>query len=156
MKKIIVTAILATFIASCQSDDSQPADGGDHTIPVGFTLIGDGELMENESIPASNLVIDNETDWNALKTQLDLHNPHSQDLTETTIDFSEFKVIAVIDELRNYGVDDVSTVTVTQTNGQIIVNSHHSDPDPGNAQIVLTQPFHIVKAPQSDLPVIFE
>ncbi|MGQ2984966.1 protease complex subunit PrcB family protein [Flavobacterium sp.] len=156
MKRIILSAALAVSLYSCQSDESGALNTNDDPIAVEFTVIGDQELMGSENFPASNLVIDNDADWNALKTQMDLYNPYSEGFTETDIDFSQFKVIAVIDELRNNGGNDINIVSVSRDREQITVNVEHSDSGPGNVATVLTQPFHIVKIEQTDLPVVFE
>jgi len=156
MKRIILSAALAVSLYSCQSDESEALNTNDGPIAVEFTEIGDQELMGSENFTASNLVIDNDADWNALKIQMDLYNPYSEGFTETDIDFSQFKIIAVIDELRNHGGFDINIVSVSRDREQITVNVEHSDSGPGNAATVLTQPFHIVKIQQTDLPVVFE
>lgn len=148
--------MLAAFIVSCQNDEGQPLTSGNDPIAVGFTLIGDGELMGDENITGSNLVIDNEADWNALKTQMDLFNPYSQYFTETDIDFSAYKVIAVIDELRTSGGYDITIASITDNDGQLVVDVENSNPTEANVTTVMTQPFHIIKIPNTDLPVVFE
>lgn len=156
MKRIILTAALAVSLYSCESDESEALNTNDGPVEVAFTEIGDNEMMGSENFSAANLVIDNEAGWNALITQMDLYNPYSENFTETDIDFSAYKIIAVIDELRNYGGYDIKIVSVSRDREQIRVDVQHSDSGPGNAATVLTQPFHIVKIPQSDLPIVFE
>ncbi|WP_294818869.1 protease complex subunit PrcB family protein [uncultured Flavobacterium sp.] len=157
MKRIILAAAMAVSLYSCQDDDSGPiATTNNGPVAVTFTEIGNQELMGSENFEVPRLVIDNEADWNALKAQMDLYNPYSAGFTENDIDFSQYKVIAVIDELRTSGGYDITIASVSRDREQITVHIEHSDSGPGNAASVLTQPFHIVKIPYSPLPVVFE
>lgn len=156
MKRIILTMGLAGMLLSCQSEESEPLAANTNPSSVEFTEIGNGELMGSENFTASALVIENEEQWNALKAQMDLFNHYSEGFTENNIDFSEYRIIAVIDELRNYGGYDITVASITETDGQLIVDVENSDGGPGSAATVMTQPFHIVKIQRSNLPVVFE
>jgi hypothetical protein len=156
MKRIILTVGLAAMLLSCQSEESGPLDANTNPSSVEFTEIGDGELMGSENFTASALVIENEEEWNALKNQMDVYNHYSELFTETEIDFTQFKIIAVIDELRTSAGYNITIASITESNNQLVVDVENSDGGPGSAATVMTQPFHIVKIQRSNLPVVFE
>ncbi len=156
MKRIILSAALAVSLYGCQSDESAPLSTNDGPVAVEFTEVGNNEMMGSENFTASNLVIDNEADWNALKMQMDAYNHFSAGFTETDIDFAAYRIIAVIDEVRLSGGYDIFVTAVTESDRQVVVDVQHTEGGAGAGATVITQPFHIVKIPQGDLPVVFE
>jgi len=156
MKRIILTVGLAAMLLSCQSEESEPLATNTNPSSVEFTEIGDGELMGSENFEESKLVISNEEQWSALKSQMDTYNHYSEFFTETQIDFTQHKIIVVIDELRTSGGYNITIASITQNNNQLVVDVDNTGGGPGNAATVMTQPFHIVKIPHTNLPVVFE
>lgn len=156
MKRIILTAALAVCLYSCQSEESETLNTNDGPVAVEFSQIGKNEMMGAENVSEANLVIDNLEDWNTLKSQMDLYNQYSAGFAETEIDFSLYRIIAVIDEVRMYGGFSIDVVSVTNDRESIVVDVERSEGGPGAGATVITQPFHIVKIPVSDLPVVFE
>jgi len=113
-------------------------------------IFGDGE----EGITEQNSIISDETTWTNLINQIDSVNNISDSFSETDIDFSEYTVIAVFDSIKGNGGFSIELDIIANANN-IIVEIINSAPE-GNATTVITQPYHIVKIPNSNLPIIFE
>lgn len=150
MKTLILS--LATFLAvSCnKSEDPQPTNRVE--TPITSTLIGKSSIS-NPSPPLQNVVITNQTQWNALLTSMNAVNNVSNNFTDTNINFTNFDVIAVF---RNPISNSTSTIDIiniveNQTSRVAAVKNLTN----GDSQDV-AQPFHIVKIPKSTKPVIFQ
>lgn len=123
---------------------------------VEFSLLGKGELYGNgsEMIQKSNLVIKDSTSWNELMAKMDSVNEVSTDFTETDIDFENYLVIAVFDEIRNYGGYSIDIIEINEYDQKIIVKI--AQILKGGVNAVITQPFHLVKINKSEKSIIFE
>lgn len=149
MKYLLFVFVLTFSVLSCNNTVQSSQE------PVTTTLISKGELYGNgaEGILSSQLVINDTTSWNALVDQMNSVNTVSDSFSETDINFSDFTIIAVFDEIKGnggYGID----LTVSSNAENITVNVTHLSPE-GNAITVMTQPYHIVKIPKAVLPVVF-
>lgn len=151
MKKAILIYLLLIFVCSCNSNDDDS-----NIINIDSTLIAKGNLYGNgtEGITEQNMVINNETTWDNLITQMDLVNDESDYFSEIDIDFAEYKVIAVFDEIKENGGYSLE-LNINSNSENIIVSITDLVPE-GNATTVITQPYYIVKIPTTDLPIIFE
>jgi len=151
MKKNVLIILLSIFFLSCNTDDNNS-----EMTNVESTLIAKDNLFGNgdEGIVEQNMVITDQSTWNDLITQMNSVNNVSDNFSETDIDFSEYKVIAVFDEIKGNGGHSLE-LSINSNSENIIVSITDLGPE-GNAITVMTQPFHIVKIPTSDLPVIFE
>ena len=150
MKNLLII-LLSILIWSCSSDDDNPK-----MTNVKSTLIGKGNLYGDgtEGISEQNLIISDQTAWNDLISQMDSVNNVSDNFPETDIDFSEYTIIAVYDEIKANGGHSLE-LNIMANSENIIVNITDLVPE-GNATTVISQPFHIVKIQNSDLPIIFE
>ena len=151
MKNNVLIILLFALTLSCNSDD----DTSEMT-NVEFTLIARENLFGNgnEEIIQQNMVITNQNDWNSLIAQMNSENNVSDNFTEIDIDFSEFQIIAVFDEIKGNG-GHILEFSIMSNSENIIVNVIDLVPD-GDVTGVITQPFCIVKILKSDLPIIFE
>lgn len=151
MKKNVIIILLSILVLSCNSDDDNS-----RTVNVESTLIAKDALYGNgrEGISEQNLVITDQSNWNDLIDQMNTVNIESNNFSETDIDFSEYMVIAVFDEIRESGGYSME-LNITSTPENIIVNVIDITPE-GNDTTVIIQPYHIVKISTSDLPIIFE
>ncbi len=147
--KILPILFFSLIIFSCKSDDIQTVDY-ESTLIAKDNLYGAG----SEGISEQNLVITDQSTWNDLMTQMDAVNNVTDSFSETNIDFSAFQIIAIFDELKGSGGHDLE-LNITSSTENIIVTVTDLVPQ-GAATSVVTQPFHIVKIANSDLPVIFE
>lgn len=117
-------------------------------------LIGVGNLMGSENIAQQNLVVTNATQWQDLITQMDTYNPYSAAFSETNVDFDQFRVVAIFDQLYGNGGHGLEIHSIIENDIEIIVDYERLNPA-GDATCVITQPFYIVKIPQSNKPVVF-
>ena len=143
--------MLSIFVLSCNSDDDNS-----EMVNVESTLIAKDNLFGNgdEGIIEQNLEITNQNTFDNLISQMNSVNNVSDNFSEIDIDFSQYKVIAIFDEIRGNGGHSLE-LNIMSNSENIIVNITDVVPG-GNATTVITQPFHIVKISNSDLPIIFE
>ena len=141
---------MTLFISCTSNNDNQ------ELTDLEFTLIAKENLHGNgaEGISEQNLIISDQTTWNNLITQMNSVNNVSDNFTKTDIDFSEYKIIAVFDEIKENG-GHILELNIVWNSENIIVNITDLVPE-GNATSVITQPFYIVKIQNTDLPIIFE
>ena len=139
------------FILNCNSDDSQS-----EMTQVQSTLIAKDNLYGNgaEGIVENNMVISDQGTWDNLIAQMDSVNNVSDGFSETNIDFSEYIVIAVFDEIKGSGGHSLE-LNIASNSENVVVTVINVVPE-GNATTVITQPFHLVKISNTDLPIIFE
>jgi hypothetical protein len=150
-KKLILFFVAFVVLTSCNDEDSNS-----ETVKVKSTLIAKGDLLGNggEGIAEQNIVITDQNAWDDLIDQMNSVNNVSDDFSETDIDFSQYQVITVFDEIRSSGGYKLD-LKITADTENIVVRVNHSSPE-GVVITILTQPFHIVKIPVSELPIIFE
>lgn len=151
MRNYILVALLSIFVLSCNSDDNNVK-----ILNIDSTLILKGDLFGSgeEGIVEQNIVITNENAWNNLITQMNSVNIVSNNFSEIDVNFSDYTVIAVFDEIKGNGGHDLE-LGITSNSENIVVNITDLAPE-GNATTVITQPFIIVKISNSSLPIIFE
>jgi hypothetical protein len=120
------------------------------------TLISKDNLFGNgdEGLIEQNFVITDQGTWNDLITQMNSVNHVLDNFSEIDIDFSEYIVIAIFDELKENGGHTLE-LDIMANSENIVVNVTAMAPE-GNATTVITQPFHIVKILNSNLPIIFQ
>jgi hypothetical protein len=152
MKKSLLLILVSIFVLSCNSDD----DTTPETVVIESTLIAVDNLFGNgaEGIPEQNMVITNQDAWNNLIAQMDSVNNESDGFSEINIDFSEYTVIAAFDAIQGNG-GHILDLTIMATPENILVSVTDLVPQ-GGATTVITQPYHIVKIPVTDLPIVFE
>lgn len=151
MKKVLTTFILALTIMSCSPDgDATQTYDTELTIIAKDNLFGAG----NEGIYESYKVITDNANWNTLKNQMDYFSNTTDSFTENEIDFSNYTVIAVFDQIRissGYSIE----LDVVWNSNEILISSTKSFSEE-NIIHIPTQPFHIVKISASNLPILFE
>ena len=135
MKQLILIITLILF--SCNSNDNETVRN------VNFSLIEQGQLYGNgaENIEKSNLIIQDISSWNDLIDKMNTVNNVSDNFTETDIDFSQYLIIAVFDEIYNNGGHSIDIVSILENENNISVKIDNLMT--GDASSVITQPFHI-------------
>ncbi|MFT4643799.1 MAG: hypothetical protein ACI8ZX_000195 [Planctomycetota bacterium] len=148
MKNILL--ILTIALISCSSNDDNLNKN------INFSLIGQGQLHGNgaENIEKSSLVITNTSSWNELIDKMNTANNVSDDLAETDIDFSQCLIIAVFDNIYSNGGHSIDIISIVENEINITVKVDKLMA--GDDTQVITQPFHIVKIPQTEKPIIFK
>jgi len=117
-------------------------------ILIGKTYMGS---MSNYDVPKQYLVITTSDDWDNLLTAVPSLR---ESLIETNIDFSNYQVIALIDQQYRNGGWTIDITDVTEYADEIVVTVENLQK--GNALSVVTQPCHIVKIPRSAKNVRFQ
>jgi hypothetical protein len=147
----MLTILVSLLILSCNSDDSNSV-----MVNLESTLISKDNLFGNgdEGLIEQNFVITDQGTWNDLITQMNSVNHVLDNFSEIDIDFSEYIVIAIFDELKENGGHTLE-LDIMANSENIVVNVTAMAPE-GNATTVITQPFHIVKILNSNLPIIFQ
>lgn len=150
MHKLMGIVILL-FALNCKSAENQAKMKQENII-----LIGKGNLYGSgaEGVEKQNLVITTTEEWKDLLNKINAVNKVSDSFSETDIDFSEYTVIAVFDEIKNSGGHSLNLV-LEETKEKILVEVLRKGPN-GIATSVMTQPYYIVKIPKPSLPIVFE
>ncbi len=148
MKLIILIAI---GLFSCKANHNK-----DKMAIIETVLIAKGNLhgSGSEGFTKQNMVIDNQSDWESLMSQINSVNNVSDHFTETKINFSEYNVIAVFDDVKGSGGHKIN-LDVIKTNKQVLVTVDFVGPS-GMATTVMTQPYYIAKILKTDLPILFK
>ena len=150
MHKLLGIVILL-FALNCKSSENEAKMTKEDIV-----LIGKGNLYGSgsEGIEKQNLIVTSPEEWKDLLNKMNAVNKVSDSFSETDIDFSEYTVIAVFDEIKNSGGHSLNLV-IQETKDEFLVEVLRKSPD-GIATSVMTQPYYIVKVPKSDLPIVFE
>jgi len=113
--RISTIALLSIFVISCNSDDIQ-------IVNVDSTLIAKDNLYGNgaEEISEQNLVITDQTTWSELMTKMNAVNNTTDIFSETNIDFSEYQIIAVFDDIKGNGGHEIGLNIVNDSENIIV------------------------------------
>lgn len=153
MKKIAIWTLIIISFSGCENNDN--------TVElmlqnINFEFIGRNPFnpLSTEDIVPGNYVISNQSEWNALLSKIDTYNSISQAFTTTTIDFNTYQIIAVFDQIRSSvgRTIDVTEIVENQNNITVTVITGGSL----GAINVTVQPFHIIKMPISQKPIVFQ
>lgn len=150
MKQIFFIFSILLAFASCNSDDSD-----DKSSNVTYSEILKGDIYNGkDSNSKANLVIKDEKSWNDVLSKMNLILPANVIFPDTNVDFTKYQVIAVFDQMRNYGGYSIDITKITETRNRIIVKVEQLKP--GGIAAVITQPYHIIKMPKSDKKIVFD
>jgi len=155
MKKNILIVLFSIIAMSCNSNEDNQDDDTLAMVNIESTLIAKDNLFGSgeEGIVEQNLIISDLTTWNNLITQMNSVNNVTDNFTETEIDFSAYKIIAAFDQIRGSGGHSLE-LDIMSTSENIIVDV--TTIAAGEiATSVITQPFIIIKIPNSNLPILF-
>jgi len=148
MKTIILTLISVLSLISCSSNDDDFTPQNIEPI-----LVGKGSLMGSEGISPQNLVINNQQDWDNILSLID-ENRIEQLFTSLNVDFSNHKLICVFDNVYNNLGHEVTISSIIENENNVIVTIQ-SNYIPTIIP-TMEQPFHIVKVPLINKPIVFE
>lgn len=146
---ILIVTILLGLLTSCNKNDV-------NLNAVEFKMIGKGNLFGNgnENIIKQNMVISDTTSWNELIGKMNSVNNVSESFTETNIDFQNFSIIAVFDEIKANGGYSIDVIKIMENENNIVVTLDYILK--GGNTTIMTQPYHIVKIQKDNKAVIFE
>ncbi|MCF6308822.1 MAG: hypothetical protein L3J09_12850 [Flavobacteriaceae bacterium] len=148
MKNVILILFVFCLLISCNKDE-------ENTIEIIPILISKSELYGNgeEEINQSNLVITDSVNWVELIMKMDSVNNTSNSFTEIDVDFSQFQIIAIFDEIRPNSGSSIEILSIKEDESNITVSIGFIS---SNGDIpVINQPFHIVKIKKTEKPVVF-
>jgi len=148
MKKVLLLVSSILLLAfRCEEDSQLEA--------FEVVTIGKGDLCCDgaQNISKQNNVITNQVEWFQLIEAMNTLNDVSSSFTEIDIDFNRFQIIAVFEEIKYNGGHSIDITKVVETESSIAVTVENLKK--GNFTSIVTQPYHIVKIPTSDKPVVF-
>jgi len=122
--------------------------------PVALTtvFIAKGNFTGGEQIAQQNTTYTDSTHWNALLSAIDPYR--LAQFTETyQVDFTQFQIVAVIDQVYPSPTYTVTINTVTERADRIEVR-YQKMYKPSIATIT-AQSYHMLKIPRSAKPVVF-
>ena len=159
MKKLFLL-LFFLMVISCNDDDVAPVVTPPF-VPVVIEpiLISKRDITPNVINPQKT-VIDTNEEWNALLNQIDnFYQPFGIDFmtlyfSESIIDFNNYTIITVFDQVYNNGGHSVDIMNITEFEDNIKVTVENLQT--GNTSNVGTQPYHIVKIPKATKPIVFE
>lgn len=142
---ILLTLIVTSF--SCKSFQDPSTDN--------MILIQQSELYGNgeEGIKGSYQVITDAEDWTTLKDKMNSVN--AQRIKMEPVDFSNEIVIALFSDVEGSGGHSIEIDNIIQKKDEIIIQVKKTSPS-GKATSMMTQPYYIVKLPQTKKEIKFE
>jgi hypothetical protein len=159
MKTLFLLLIVTLSVSCSKPDEGQQVFAPITIIPI---QIVKQSLNGNEGISQQSIVIQDNTNWNNLKNQIDswyishgLGNYLTNiQFSETNIDFNNFQVIAVFDQIFGNGGHTIDITNVVENDNNITITVDRLLR--GNATPTVTQPYHIIKILKSTKPVVFQ
>ena len=129
---------------------------------IPFIQIGKGSLYkytEDERVfPKQNRIFSSQDEWERFIITINAYNSEVTDqFHETKIDFNKYQIIAVIDEVHWGGAWNIEIGSVIDYSDRIVVTVFVKNNSNGDASPqVASQPYHIVKIPQSTTRIEFK
>jgi hypothetical protein len=105
-------------------------------------------------MPQQNSVMTNSDNWIELLNQIDSINNVSGNFTEIDIDFNNFQIIAIFDDIKPNGGYALDVLVIENENNIKVTITEIIPQD--NATTVITQPYIIVKILINSKPIIFD
>ena len=158
--KNVFLLLISFIIVSCNDDEPTPTPTPFIPVTISSSLIAKRNLNGSEGINQQNTIITNETDWNNLKNQIDLYyqlfgiNYTEQYFEETIINFDNFTVIAIFDQVYPNRGHSIDITSIIEYENNIIITIENLLT--GNQFSASSQPYHIVKIPKATKPIVFE
>jgi hypothetical protein len=156
MKKVNTIVIPAILLVLCFALIGFSGCKTEENTVISYTVIAQNNLYGagREGFVRQNIVIRDNAAWQNLINQINAVNNTSETFTETNINFSEYMIVAVFDEVKGNGGWSIDITNIENQENQIVVNL--TNLKTGNAASVITQPYQIVKIPVSNKEIIFE
>lgn len=147
MKKSLLI-LLVVLLAGCVQEN-----GYNSVTP---TIIAKGNLMGNgrEQISKQMIVVSDSLGWNRLVAKMNSVNNVSTGFLEKKIDFTQYTVLAIFDEVERSGGYSID-LNVFEDNMKVYVEAVYKMPLGSAAAMVITQPYLIVKIPRTAKSIQF-
>ncbi|BDD04247.1 protease complex subunit PrcB family protein [Aureibacter tunicatorum] len=144
----LLLMLMSVMLLSCSDSQTQSKNFTAVDIAQG-NLLGAGE----EGIQQENVVIKDEKSWNELLKKMDKVNDVSSHFSRQKVDFNKNMIIASFEGVKSSGGYGIA-LKVKPDSDKIIVEVKRISPE-GMASMQMTQPYHIIEIPKSNLPVEF-
>lgn len=153
MKNLFLLFVPILFSASCKKETTERSDRSF----ADLTLIAQGDLYGagDEGINEQNTVIIDAAAWADLMAQMNSVNNVTEGFTETDIDFDNYMVFAVFDNVKRYSGYSIKIDDLVEGESEIRLNLARTNTG-AIAPTVVTQPYYIVKYPKNDKSIVFE
>lgn len=156
MKKIGILLCLLFGLGACNSDDNQ---GEFQNTPLVIENILNSYMSSRLDVGEGreHRVIHNAEEWQELLNHisyLEYGNSHTTSKLEAVqLNFNNEIALTVIDEVKSSGGHSIDVVKVEEQEKEIVITIDRLHK--GNITLVETQPFHIVKIPKKNKPIVF-
>lgn len=149
MKQIITLFSILFLLTGCNNDN----DDSKQSI-VKFSVIAQGNPSPSltQNIFKSNLVIKDTESWNNLLSKMSTYE--TSRFTETNVDFTNYQVIVVFDQVYSNGGHSIDITRITENHNTVFVKVEKLLK--GNDATVVTQPYHIVKIAWTTKNIVFK
>ena len=159
--KNLFLLLVSFIILSCNNND-EPTPIPFVPVTISPTLISKRNVGVSSSVGISEqkTIYNEPTNWNLLLNQIESYylplgdDYLAQHFLETDIDFTNYTVIVVFDQVYGNGGHSIDITNITEYENNIVVTVENLLT--GNASSVITQPYHIVKIPKATKPIVFE
>jgi hypothetical protein len=155
MKRLLFYSLVLIFV-SCSSDDTVNEEEVFEPQTLTFETISQGDITSTGMylFEESNLVIYSSDEWTELTEQMSFYNTVGDEFMDVEIDFQTTQVLVCIDKIYYNGGWSIDITEAIETENHITVLIENLNT--GNLTSVVRRPFHIVKIPKLDKPVVFE
>jgi hypothetical protein len=144
----VLLILVIAFFTNCNDDSNTFIERELEIITIGKgTLSGSG--LEN--IANEQLIVSDKITWDNLLIKIDAINNTSSTFSETDINFENYIIIAVFEELKDGGWTIDITKVLEQENN-ILVQLENLNT--GDGTLVQEQPFHIIKVEKTNKVIV--
>ncbi len=175
MKNLLFVLWVAALLSACEKTPSNPGGNsandstttldstqGIDTSKANYTLIKFVEMCDGalygagaEKIHKHDTVIRDNSSWVALKNKMNTTNVTTINCADTTINFSDSIIVVAFEEVKGSGGYDVIVKNIIEYMDTVFVSVEHTIPK-GLVITVMEQPFHLVKIPATNKPIVFK
>ncbi|MBL7886791.1 MAG: protease complex subunit PrcB family protein [Flavobacterium sp.] len=153
--KSVLFCVIAILLFGCSNDNETETP----FTPVNITpiQISKGYISIDATVGPQNTVISNQSTWNQFMSDLSDSGMYAQTspaFLETTVNFTDYRLLVVIDAMRPDTGYSINITNVIENENTINVTKQSTTI--GAGYDIVIHPFHIVKIPNSDKPVVFE
>jgi len=162
MKKVLLLYLALPIVIGCQADDNIPVIPNSEPVTVQMQHVYKHNHANNPEA-AGHYVFNDEASWSTFVEDIDSPYSYNQStgtsnkvLLDIETDFLQYTYIAVVDVEHEYGGYAIEVTSVVQERNSVVATVETSELGAGSATTVLTQPYHIIRIPKTDLPVTFQ
>ncbi len=153
MKKILSSLLLFSILGCTSSSSITPAVS--FPIKLNYSLIKSTNLSGSgiETLQSQNLVITTQAQWLSLIQSIDAVDAISTTFSETNIDFNQYNVIAIFDQIRPHSGFALNLTQVVELESTINISYSTTNAQAGFTVLIL--PIKIIKILKSSKPIHF-